>query len=147
MKMILKNQQGLTLIELMIAIAIIGVLAAVAYPLYTEQVKKTRRSDAKTSLAELAQLQEERFVENRSYATTLDALLGGEDRLGFEKKGEFYLSKDKHYLLSNHDSENQNGSSFILKATAREAQASDTHCAEFKLYSTGKKEATNADCW
>lgn len=143
----LKSQQGLTLIELMIAIAIIAILAAVAYPIYTEQVKKTRRSDAKTSLAELAQLQEERFVERRSYATSLDELLGGEDKLGFKKQGGSYLSKDEHYRLFNFPDENENGSSFVLQASAIGAQANDTHCAWFKLYSTGQKEATNNDCW
>lgn len=58
-------QSGFTLIELMIVVAVIGLLAAVAYPAYTSQVLKGRRAQGRTSLTEVLQ-QEERYLTQRN---------------------------------------------------------------------------------
>ncbi|MCH7335854.1 prepilin-type N-terminal cleavage/methylation domain-containing protein [Acinetobacter sp. NIPH 2699] len=50
----MKKTQGFTLIELMIVVAIIGILAAIAYPSYQEHVRKTKRTDAQADMIELA---------------------------------------------------------------------------------------------
>jgi len=65
---------GFTLIELMIVVAIIGIIAAVAYPAYQDQVSKTRRMDAQGTLMALANAMERDFIQNNTYAT---ATLGG----------------------------------------------------------------------
>ena len=62
--------RGFTLIELMIVVVAIAVLAAIAYPSYLEQMRKSRRSDAKTALLDLATRQERFFSINNVYANT-----------------------------------------------------------------------------
>lgn len=69
-----KYHQGFTLIELMITVAIVGILAAIAYPSYTAQVQKSRRADAQVALQEIAQRQEAYFLRNRSYAKDVTQL-------------------------------------------------------------------------
>ncbi len=67
-------QKGFSLIEIMVTVAILGILSAIALPSYTESVKKGKRSDAKVELLRLAQMQESYFVQNLSYAKDLDTL-------------------------------------------------------------------------
>jgi type IV pilus assembly protein PilE len=61
------SNSGFTLIELMVVVAIVGVLAAIAYPSYQNSVRKARRGDAKASMIELAQWMERYYTENHSY--------------------------------------------------------------------------------
>lgn len=60
-------QHGFTLIEVMIVVVLIGILAAIAYPSYQDSVRKTRRTDAKAVLSELAQFMERTYTENNSF--------------------------------------------------------------------------------
>jgi type IV pilus assembly protein PilE len=61
---------GFTLVELMITVAIVGILAAVAYPSYQSSVQRSWRADAAACLLELAQGMERRFTSNSSYVGT-----------------------------------------------------------------------------
>ena len=61
------NHRGFTLIELMIVVAIVGVLAAIAYPSYQEFIARARRADAKTVLLENAQFLERFYTQNGTY--------------------------------------------------------------------------------
>ena len=62
--------RGFTLVELMIALAVVAILATVAYPSYVNQLRQSRRTDAKIALLDLAARQERFFSVNNVYATT-----------------------------------------------------------------------------
>lgn len=63
----IKPRTGFTLIELMIAVAVIGILAAVAYPSYQEYLRKSRRTDAKIALMQAAQSMERYYTERMTF--------------------------------------------------------------------------------
>ena len=70
----LRRVRGFTLIELMIAVAIVGILASVAYPSYREHVRKGNRAAAQAFMMEVAQRQQSYLINNRSYANSLATL-------------------------------------------------------------------------
>ena len=65
---------GFTLVELLIAVAVVGILSAIAYPAYSKYVVKGNRAAAQAYLLNLAQAETEYFADARSYATTTTAL-------------------------------------------------------------------------
>ena len=62
-----QHSRGFTLIELMIAVAVVGILAAIAYPSYQDSIRKSRRADAKGVLLQAAQWMERNYTENNCY--------------------------------------------------------------------------------
>jgi type IV pilus assembly protein PilE len=85
--------RGFTLIELMVTMAIVGILAAIAYPMYGKYVIKSNRAAAQVHLIELAQAQTQYMADSRSYAgsvtdlgLTTPAIVSAKYRIKFELK-------------------------------------------------------------
>jgi len=134
-----KKQLGFTLLELLITIAIIGILASIAYPSYQNSILKSRRTDAKASVMTAAGLQESYFSSNNSYSNVI-ADIGGN------------LSSEGYYSVAVTNtgcSSSINGvtlySCFALTATAIDSQTADTGCTTLTLTHTGIKSPSN--CW
>ena len=93
-KVFQKNYDGFTLVELMITVAILGVLAAVAIPAYSNYINRAKQSDAIIGLKAAQMAQEQFFSENNVYSSTIDILPGFDDGTvdDFYVKGEYTLS-------------------------------------------------------
>jgi len=125
---------GFTLIELMITVAVVGILAAVAYPSYTNFVLSSNRSEGQRELLRLANLQEETFIDRRSYTTDMIALGMATDPHVTEF-GNYSIDA----IIAN------GGATFILTATAQGAQANDAGCTVLTVNEAGQK--LPVVCW
>lgn len=135
------TQSGFTLIELMIVIAIVGILAAIAIPNYTEYVRKSRRSDAKSSILEVTQRLERFYTEKARYTTSFTDI-------GYP--AAVLDSSQGYYRLSISAGASGIASSYTVTATAQGAQLADTACGNFSYGSDNTKSATGtlgAACW
>lgn len=70
----LNRHRGFTLIELMIVVAVIGLLAAIAYPSYTSQIAKGRRAECRSGLLQSMQQQERYYSQYTAYAPFSEGL-------------------------------------------------------------------------
>ena len=123
---------GFTLIELMITVAIIGIIAAVAFPSYQNSVQKSRRAEGKAMVIEAAALQERRYADTNAYATDMT-------NLGYDTNPA--ISDNQYYSLSATTT-----AGFTLTATAINAQTADTDCATMTINRLGVKTPTTG-CW
>jgi type IV pilus assembly protein PilE len=130
-----RKHQGLTLIELMIVVAIISILAAVAYPSYVSSLARANRSEALRELMRIANLQEQHYVDLRTYSADMT-------KLGLA--ADPFITESGNYSID----AVANASSFTLTATAKGAQATnDADCLTININHLGKKTAANASCW
>lgn len=70
----LSRRRGFTLIELMIVVAVIAILTTIAVPMYSKQIRESRRADAKTALLDLASREERYYTVNNVYTSNLTDL-------------------------------------------------------------------------
>ena len=128
---------GFSLIELMIVITIVAILVAVAYPNYTDSVRRSNRSDGRAALLLAAQNLERYFTENNTYLGATIAEDPDTDIWATDTSAEGY------YILD--FSVEPTATTYTLRATATGTQARDEECPELRLTHLG--ERTPLACW
>ncbi len=138
-----RNSGGFTLIELMIVVAIIGILAAIAYPNYSEYVQRSRRADAKAALMAQGQLMERFYTENMKYKSApLSATASPEQFYTIA----FDSDPTNASACGATSSTNPSDTAYRICATPTGAQSSDS-CGTFSLNQKGEKTPTTSGCW
>ncbi|HDN69479.1 MAG: hypothetical protein DRQ45_08515 [Gammaproteobacteria bacterium] len=142
-----KTARGMTLIELMIVVAILGIITAIGYPSYLDHVKKTRRSEGMGELLELA----DRMERHYSDVGTYDKVVAGV--VSDMAIADIYqaATKNGYYTLSI-DSGTDNVDFTARAAPTSLGQQDTDKCGTFIITSQGTKTVTGGslsapDCW
>ena len=125
-----RSLRGFTLIELMITVAVIGILAAIAIPSYQSYVREARRSEGTSGLLEMQSLQERWRLNNTTYGTA--ANLGTVGTLPTSTYYAFTVTANT-------------ATAFTLTATAQSSQTSDSGCTILTIDQAGAR--TPIACW
>jgi type IV pilus assembly protein PilE len=139
----MKKFFGFTLMELLTVVVIVGILAAIAFPSYNSYIYRSRRTDGKVALMNLANYMESYYSENNTYATATLTIGASVGTLGVSN-----TSPEGYYTLT---IPTQTATAYTLTATPTGAQAGDTTCTTLTLTNTNVKGATpagnEATCW
>jgi len=125
---------GFTLIELMIAVAVVAILAAVALPSYQQYVMRSNRAQAQSFMMAVMVRQQQFLVDTRSYAATVTAT-------GVPVPS----AVDASYTVAL-PAPGTNPPGFTLTLTPKSRQATDA-CGALVLTHTGARTAATANCW
>lgn len=123
--------RGFTLIEVMIVVAILGILAAIAIPQYTEYIRNARRADAQAVLMELAQEAERHYTRLNTYT-------------GYTVSAATTSRASAFYQFT--ESIPSGGQSLLITATPTGAQTGD-RCGALSINNLGVRAPATAGCW
>ena len=145
----MNKQGGVTLLELLIVVAIVAIIGSFAYPSYMEHVVNTKRTIATSTLLQVADRQQQFFMDNKRYAANLTNLGFGANPLTIADDGMASAAGDADsvYTIS---LSNVTATTYTLTAAPLHGQASrDTDCGSLTLTQAGAKgnSAGGADCW
>lgn len=138
--------RGFTLIELMIVVAIVGILSTVAFPSYQEYLRRGARSEAKAGLLQAAQWMERAATVSGVYPTAANT-----NNANFFPTGLRSVPSNRYAIAL--PAASSTNTAFLLTATPQNAQVGDK-CGTYTLAQNGergntgmKSGATSADCW
>jgi type IV pilus assembly protein PilE len=150
--MILRNktrQRGVTLLELMIVVTIVAIISAFAYPSYTQYVVNTKRTAATSTLMQIADRQQQFFMDNKSYTADLTALGFASNPLYVSDDGNSVPAGDADavylFTLANVAPTTYTA----IAAPLAQQLVRDTKCGTLTLDQAGAKDALAGgdDCW
>jgi type IV pilus assembly protein PilE len=127
----LKKSGGFTLIELMIVVAVIGILAGIALPSYQDYVRRSARTQAQSCMTQIAHTLERRRATNLSYAGNAPQL-GCRTEGGLDNRYTFNIASDS--------------TTYTVTATPKASQAKDK-CGTMTINQIGTKTPNTAGCW
>jgi len=152
---------GFTLVELAVTMVIAAILAAVAIPAYSNYVRKAHRAEAKSTLLDLASLEERYYTTNNNYTKTASDL--GYSGTGTTTAGGTFTVGSGYYtvVLDKTDAAapttalpGGTPATYTITATAVGNQLKDTSCKTFTVSSAGVQSAADAasavntaNCW
>ena len=134
-----QRMRGVTLLELMVVVVIIGILVAIAYPGYQSQIQKTRRAEGKAVLLDAAQRLERCYTRYNAYNDARCDFLASLTA-GVASDSGWYIVTDAAPAAA----------TFSLVATRQNAQTGDTLCGNLTLTDRGVRGATGTapeTCW
>ena len=134
---LMHTMRGITLIELMIVVVIIGLMAVIAYPNYREFAARAKRNEAKAALLKIATNQERFYLQNNSYTCQMT-------RLGFPVDDDF-VTESGTYLV---DVSSCTADNFDAVADYIPTDAEEGKCNLFRINGRNvKTSAPYTDCW
>jgi type IV pilus assembly protein PilE len=147
-----RRSSGFSLIELMIVVTIAAILAVIAIPTYNSQVRKSRRTEAKTAIMDLAAREERYFATQNVYSSSASALQYGAGANWPVSTGNYYVISS---VVVNQPTATTPGT-YVLQVTvpAGSPQLQDTSCQTFQVTQTGAQTSLNSSgtdssttCW
>jgi len=131
-----KHMHGMTLMELMVVVVIIGILTAIAFPNYREFVARAKRTEAKAALLQIATNQERFYLQNSTFTTDMTML-------GFQ--ADPFITNSDSYSITVTAADQ---SDYTAVATYQFADAENDKCGTWQINGRGiKTSAPYTDCW
>ena len=145
---------GFTLIELVIAMVVMAILAAIAIPMYMSQVRESRRTDARSALLELASREERYFATNNAYTNSATDLGYAGWGSGYPIGSGYYYIDQPSLPAGGADPNPPAAPSYSITAVPLGTQTADA-CASLTIDSSGQQSAvltaggqdTSSTCW
>ncbi len=132
-----KKMRGVTLMELMIVVVIIGILTAIAYPNYRQYAARAKRNEAKSELLQISTLQERFYLQNNTYTTDMT-------NLGYPSASNNTSDSGSYNI----NVPTADANDYTAIATYNNSDAEAAICSSFMIDGRGTKTSSpDTGCW